>query len=449
MNPPAQCWRLQRQANHELASRLPTTASRAEPGDPDGWAARVLAVARQRGLVDARSIAELAEVIALTSRPPGGRGRDSAAQTTPAFANRLRYLAVALHEGSLSRATTASPAAPVVRLRSEDAARRAYNYPTHWVRSEGGKLVPEANLQGHAAWLWGGLASEFGLELAQSMFDGHVKGGLLAVIAAMDTFGSSKPLTSDHLGALHFVALTHGRPIAGQFDGEMPKPNLNHDPLHVATGFGSSRFEETYNELSIKVWEGSLPLFDAKQPVLKQQNWAAAVKEQTAQGLAALDFKVLFKINFDGLRPRLKAIEYAQLIEASAELDGSIAHLNADERSQFQSMHYSQARVQTGHIFIDGNNAFLTLEELVTRFERGGDGAGAQWDRDAEAWSKRVCDFLVNAARRRLLPELDARQSAARLVALKVCMASGLPVNLRLEFPRVLRDVQQALGLPP
>jgi conjugal transfer/entry exclusion protein len=125
----SRCWWL-RQANHEVAHRLLAIASRAQPGDGEGWAARVLATAMRRGLDGGRGLLLAAEMAALPSRlasqPDGGATTSLAHDNV----NDLRALAAALGNAPTgmhapeNQATTRAGAA-VEPLRTDQVRQRA------------------------------------------------------------------------------------------------------------------------------------------------------------------------------------------------------------------------------------------------------------------------------------------------------------------------------------
>jgi hypothetical protein len=446
------CWWLNQQ-NHDLANRLLTTANRAEPRDPDGWAARVLAVANQRGLAGERSILNVAEAIALAARPRAERESTASLGPSSNDVNHLRSLAMALHGGSAAPALPTGGAAssldaPVVHLRTEPDARRAYNHPAHWISTADGKLAPDASrLHGHSARLWADLTTEFGAELAPTLFDAHVRGGALAVMAAMDAAGSKQRLTIDHLAALHFVALTDGSPSLWGRPDDQPVPDRNHDAAHAVTGFGVSRVEETYNNGAIEATIAASTLFDAGRPIAQQPQRVAELLESMKQGLAGLDFGPLSRITLTEEQligtPRQIAGDEEKRLQAT----GYLAHLDPQERESLRSTLYGPGRIQMGGMTIYSEDAPPTLEGIAVRYEQTGDRF--RLDRELSAWSRRASDVLVAAARRHQMPDVDLQQSVARMFALKTCMTRNAACDLRVEFPRVLREVQQALGLPP
>jgi hypothetical protein len=442
-----------RQANHELAGRLLAIANRAEPSDPDGWAARLLAVASHRGLADKASILNVAEATALTTRHRAEPESTAALGPSSSDVNRLRSLAMALRGGSSAPAVPTSGAAssldaPVAHLRSEPAARSAYNHPAHWISAADGKLWPDTSrLYGQSARLWADLTTELGAGLAQTLFDAHVRGGAPAVIAAMDAAGSTQRLTVDHLAALHFVALTDGSPSLWGRPDAQPVPERNHDAAHAVTGFGTSRVQETYNNLAIEATIAASALFDAERPMTQQPERAAELLESVNRGLADLNFEPLLRVAMteDQLigTPRQIAGDEEKRLQAT----GYLAHLDPAERESLRSMLYGPSRLQMGGLTIYSEDAPPTLEVIAMRYEKGGDRF--RLDRELSAWSRRVSDMLVTAAKRHRAPDAELRQSVARMFAFKICMARNAVGDVRVEFPRVLREVQQALGLPP
>jgi hypothetical protein len=393
--------------------------------DADTWAARVLACARSAGLATDTGPLAVARQVATAS------GRRLSAGEVRALAQ----AADAAHAGNASR------------LRDDAAARTTYNDPPHWIKTAEGRLVPDASrLKGYAAYEWEGLTTEFGTSLAQTLFDAHVRGGALAVIAAMNAAGSTKRLTASHLAALHFVALTDAG--TGDLSGKTsPIPRTYHDATHAITGFGPSRFDEAQNNFAILSTNSDSAPFDLMRPMAQQPQRLTEFRNGAWQRLQALEFERIFQIALaaDDLTgtPRQMAGEVARRLRAG----GYLAHLDAQEHESLRSMLYGPSRVQLGGLTIYRDDAPPTLEVIAEQFERSGDRAG--FDRELSAWSQRASDVLVAAAKRHRAPDADLEQSVARLLAFKICLARNTSPDLRVEFPRVLREVQQALGLPP
>jgi hypothetical protein len=222
MNVLARWWLAQ--ANQSFAHEMLSIAAGAgHAADADAWAASVLACAHRRGLNSSSLSTLAARMAALPSHAPD-----------PA---ELRRMAVAF-----DKATTSASATQPVPMKTEQAARIAFNRPAHWSRAAEGQLAPNIpRLHGASASAWLLLAAKFGGGLAKSMFDACVRGGAMAVIKVMDDAGSSQRLSLRDLAGLQQVAHSSGarpeltKPLAGPFV---------HDVMHVFGAYGVSEVEE-------------------------------------------------------------------------------------------------------------------------------------------------------------------------------------------------------------
>jgi hypothetical protein len=437
------CWWL-RQTNHELAGRLLAAANRAEPRDPDSWAARALVVAEQRGLRDGSSILLAAEMASTASLGPSSND-----------VNHLRSLAMALHGGSAAPAlpiggAASSLGAPVVHLRSEPAARSAYNHPGHWISTADGKLALDASrLHGESARLWAGLTTEFGAALAQSMFDAHVHGGAVAVIDAMNAAGSTKRLTQDHLAALHFVAFADGHSSTDPFGVFVATPDRPHDEEHAFTGFGVSWVEETYNNYAFEAARNYEAPVAATRPLRQQPQLVAELRSRWRRQLREFDFRSNLHVFVDPGTVSGPPAAAAARTERELQADGFLAHLSAAQRNELRSMLYGRGATpsspQAGEDKAEAE--WPTLETIAARFANGGNED--RLHSDLAYWSNRVTNLLVRAAEGNRLPDEVLLQSAARLFAFRLCQTRHPDSDLRVHYPPALHEVLTVLGLSP
>jgi hypothetical protein len=221
------------QTNQSLAYRmLSIAADTGHTADADAWAASVLAWAHRRGLASGSLPVLAAQIAALPGHAPDP--------------SELRRMAVALDKASKSLSTTQP-----VPMKTEQAARDAFNRPAHWSLMADGRLAPNiSRLHGESASSWLLLTAKFGSQLAQSMFDACVRGGAMAVIKVMDSAGSSKRLSLRDLAGLQQVAhYSNAQPEWTQPLGE----HILHDSMHVFGAYGVSEIEEQMGDRFIQL----------------------------------------------------------------------------------------------------------------------------------------------------------------------------------------------------
>jgi hypothetical protein len=334
-----------------------------------------------------------------------------------------------------------------VPLRAEPAARATYNNPPHWISTADGTLVPDAaRLQGHSARLWAALGQEFGVPLAQQMFNAQVRGGAVAVIAARNASGGMKRLGTDDLAALHFVAITDGGAALGVPAITLPAPERPHDEEHAFTGFGVSWVQEAYNSCVLDALTDLNQAVDTSQPLRQQPRTVAELRVRLDRGLAELEFESYLRVHVDRTSLKGTSAAAAAGVERDLEDEGYLAHLNPSQREQLRAMLYGSQSHPRQAAAVRRGSVSPTLQTIAVRFAARGDEA--ECDRSLAAWSRRATGLLVSAAEASRLPTEALRQSAARLFAYKLCMARHPNADLRVEYPTVLREVQEAFGLP-
>jgi hypothetical protein len=397
-----------RQANLTQSSTMLRLAEDIGAPDANAWAAKVLAVALQRGLPPVL----VARTLALFG--PGAASGTAPADKTPNI-DALRQLA-------------ADFAAEEVQARGK------YNFRKHWSISPRGEFVP-SQLTGESARLWSGLIADFGAELAPTLFNVFVRrGGALAVLDALDAAGSDKPLTPNHLAALHFVALSDGS--TRSYGGTLVEPYPEHDITHAFTGSGTIRTAETENNFAIRasteprLGDKLRTPIDGWHDVHQRPTIVRELEESTAISLRKMDYPGLLGLRLIPTELSLREksfVAFAQSgrLETALDADGFLAHLTPDERGAVTSLIYGPARQSV-------------FEHTV---QRTGNSEYAM-----HYWFFELRNLLVNAARSRRPPDSELRQKAVALFAFDVWATThGDDDDLRADYLRTLREVQQEL----
>jgi hypothetical protein len=422
-------------------------------GDPDAdaWAARMLACAHATDLGSGQGPLFVANRMAIA------HGRWPAA-------SELRALAHAAHMTSVGN-TSAAP------LRDDAAARSAFNRPTHWVATADGRLAPDAStLRNEAARAWSAATQRFGSDLAMTMFDANVRGGTVAVIAAMDAAGSRQALTVRDIAELQYVAFTSGSPSTLGVNA-LDAPTL-HDAAHSAAGYGVSVHQEIhgddFSEALINDLFGIEPeiVINRGAPLDQQPSVALQLSQLIDVRFANVSIDSLLQeiepsfFSPTSTGPQLShgwgqsPSEDAHRAEQILDANGLLAHLEPAGRRAVLALIYGAQRPHT-------------FEAIATRLAQSGDRQ--QFARDVDAWLDDVADCLRAASSGSLMSRDEFGNHAARAVAFGLLLDRTAPgslvmgpldtglgdadlpmalrqLDLRTTYPPVLREVQRALG---
>jgi hypothetical protein len=460
----AQTWQLA-QANRELSSELMTLANKAAPAAPVEWAAKVLALSHASGMTTDFQVLVSARVAAFSSESLMALPTDELRQRIV----EMRQLAVDLQIAKANGAVSAKgprPAAPASDVRSTQAARAKFNNPPHW-QELASLIVPNvASMVGESARAWGAVTLKFGENLAQRMFDANVRGSALAVISVMDAVGSQQTLTVHDLTALQYAAITNGTKPRQAVAVE--EPTL-HDTFHCAVGYGVSALEETFGDEFSESMINSL--FGAEADIHVALN--TPLHEQTA---AVKQIKSRIRENFsstttEGITRELgiyfaeakrggwsgSAVEMTQRAEKTLVDNGLLAHLDPAGQQKINALIYGGGRAES-------------FEAIVTRYTSSKDLTAFQ--RELQGWENRVTLVLQAESKKQTMPLPEFERSAARAIAFGLVLERAVPgtlfegplsiglndaelapafrtLDLRVAFPRTLREVQSALAQWP
>jgi hypothetical protein len=434
------------QAHQSAASRMLALAAHLGERDPQEWAARVLAFAQARSSgSSADQVLRVAQAVALA------RGQAPDTQ--------------ALH----ALWSTGEPA-----LWRDDAQARAdFNRPPHWSVGADGRFQPDAaRLRGAAAQAWSSLTHKFGADLAQRLFDANVRGGAMAVFAAMDAVGSALPVTVSDVARLQFAALTDGTPrLPGA--GVPSIPTL-HDAGHSMSAYGVSVQQEIHGDLFSEglldtlFGDDASVVIDRGRALTQQPQATGSLRQAIADQFDKLSLNLMlaeldtaFQTRLVGRQqiardwegtPYESAVRAEQILEAN----GLLAHLSA------QGLQAVRALIYGPH--------GPTFECLAADFVHSGERQA--FVRDANAWLDDMAGTLRDASPDALMTREQFTRHAAQAVAFGLLIertAPGslrmglldVPVNeddlmpaartldLRSAYPSVLREVQRALGMAP
>ena len=474
--PPQQRWWLL-QANRGLADELLLIAGVAAPRDPEGWAAKVVVWARQHGVGEGPQLLLAARAVAFAA--PISTGRNGAAGRAPSPSalslSEARALATAF-AGAAGRAGALVPRSatsirPAVILRSDAAALAAFNQPKHWGPAPDGLLVPtDGRLHDDVQRTWREFNHKFGDALARRMFDANVRGGTLAVIAVLNADGSRMPLTLGDVTQLQYLAISDGLPV--ERGAPIRHALTLHDAVHSLIGYGVSELEELHGdafaESMLDGLFGSTPqlAIERDRPLNEQP---AVVRELAAfidlkfdsvslDGLLKKVVPCFFKSG--GAAPFLKeswdATPLANARRAEQVLDnhGLLAHLTPAAREQLRSMFH-------------GVNRPDSFEAIASRRDRTGDSA--RFTRDVEAWAVALTGRIRALSAGSLMSRAAFKQQAAKAIAVGLLLDRSSPrslrmgpidtelkhvpelafIDLRVAYPQVLAEVENALGIRP
>ena len=464
-------WRLLAQSNHTASAKVLVLAQKLGLTDPDRWAASVL-VQFQRSaepsqLADPEQLVQAAEMAAL-GQPVGSPNAAAAVSI-----QRIRDLAA--ERAAHARAVT-TPASANAPMRSAEAARTAFNHPSHWRDAGAGKVAPNvAQLEGESALAWGALTHKFGGPLAENLFDAKARGSsVTALIQTLQTSGSQQSLAVRDLAHLQYVCFTDGRVSEGFAFATL------HDAFH---SYGTSVFEEMYGDAHTETLVRSL--FASKGSSKISINASQALGTQP---LVVAQLKARIKDDFASMQPGNLTYEmrkrfsqtdefghrsfkhdwYAspsnnpQQMEKILNGGGFLANLDAATRTQIQNLIHDK----------NDPNSFASISrELQERMSRNG-FAGGMFPPKFAAWLSRLSQVVESDLAGRMLSEGQFNDHAAQAVALALTMERATPgslargpsstllddaslatplntLDLRLAYPAALREVRSALGLAP
>jgi hypothetical protein len=458
----AQTWRLA-QANRAVASELMKLANKAASVAPEQWAAKVLALAQSTGMTTDRQILVTARVAAFS-------GASSTPTTTDGQRRRIaevRQLAVDLQIAkSAVSASFPRQATPNSGARTTQAARAAFNNPPHWKESAS-LIVPDAaSMVGESARAWGAVTSKFGGNLAEKMFDANVRGGALAVMSVMDAVGSKHTLTVLDLTALQYAAITNGtKPTQAV---ALEEPTL-HDTFHSAVGYGVSGLEELYGDSFSESMVNSLFSEDAdirvdlNAPLQAQSAAMQQIKSRIRENFSSTTTdSIAGELGIYLAQAKLgrwtgSAAQKAQRAEQTLVDNGLLAHLNPAGRQKINALIYGAE--QAG-----------SFEAIAARHTNNQNSPAFM--RDMNSWEMRVTSTLQTESKAQKMTRPEFERRAARAIAFGLLLERAAPgslregplsiglnevelapalrtLNLRVDFPRTVLEVQRALGQQP
>jgi hypothetical protein len=458
------------QTNRTEAAQVLAMAARTGVADAAAWAARTLSLASEQGAGLPPQV--VAKAIAMVEQ--NARSAVLAPAIERFSVAEIRQLANAMNK---PRAPQAATPAAADSWRTPRQALIAYNQPD-WINVRAGRVVLNASrLQGESAQAWADLTAKFGTPLTQALFDARVRAGTVsALIDVLDNAHSTHILTVPDLTRLQYLAVTDGRPGAG-----VAPPTL-HDAFHT---YGTSVREEMYGDVHTEGLVRALFSNEPDNKISLQPSLPLARQPEVVRQLKAridADFKsvepenLLFELrrSFYEDEPNdlgmpvyrhdwwSKPAENAARAETLFKGSGAIAHLDANASRRLQGM-------------INGANNPDSLAAISARFERGGgyDSAAAiPFFGQLRAWMNQAFELVGSSTTNRLMSQAQYKEYAARSVALGLTLERAAPgalalgpsstlptlpalaaplqnLDLRTSYPRVLREVRQALGLTP
>ncbi len=460
------------QVHREVAGQVLALAHRLGLPDVDGWAAGVLAHAASSGAVSDVQLLMKAQWAAF------GRQVRSPHEPATFAAGEVRKFANA-HALARSKPSTVAgaPATPVDHgWRSAQAARAAFNHPPHWLDAGHGKVAPDLRrLDGESASAWNLLTQKFGPELSTTLFDAKARGGnTMAVIEALQAAGSALTLNVRDLARLQFVCLTDGRPTPG-----VSRPTL-HDTLH---SYGTSMFEEMYGDAHTEGLVRSLfatdatdkIAIDASKPLGAQPLVVQALKERIQADFGsvtltnlAYEIRASFyqtdDIGYESFKhrwyetPSQNAHQMAQILESG----GALAHLSASTRARVDALIHDAA----------DPTSFASISNELERALAASPTSGYIFPPKFTAWLSRLNDVIRADSTNQMMSAAQFSDHAAQAIAMSLVLERVAPgslalgpartllaegtlvpssqsLDLRTSYPAALREVRQALGLPP
>jgi hypothetical protein len=451
------------QSNRAVASELMTLANKAAPAQPDAWAAKVLALAQSHHMTTNEQILVAARVAVFSGE---FSSPNLAGSQTQRIAD-IRQLAVDLHKAQ-SALTAIVPrlTSPAPERQSAQAIRAAFNNPIHW-RESANLIVPNlAGLVGKSALAWRAVTSKFKDGLAEKMFDANVRGGALAVMSVMDAEGSQQTLTVHDLTALQYVAIT---------DGTKPKlavaletPTL-HDTFHSAVGYGVTVREEIFGDafsgamVDLMFGEEADVNVDRTLALDQQPDLVKQLKSHIRKQFASASIETISReIPLSFVDSLLKnwstsAIQNAKLAEETLDANGLLAHLEPASRQRINALIYGVEQVGS-------------LEGIAASFTNNHDKTALQ--RELSGWLGKLEVTLQAESKGQAMSFPEFERRAARAVAFALVLERAAPgslrdgplsiglddaelapalraLDLRVDFPKTLREVQRALGQQP
>jgi hypothetical protein len=346
----------------------------------------------------------------------------------------------------------------------------AFNNPTHWTTTANGQFAPAAGkLQNESASLWRHLKIKFGASLVNILFDAYVRGGVALVIAAMNRWLGHETtplaLTFTDLAHFYFVAISSSRGINDEPTWE---DFSAHDGEHLV-GYGVNQFQEhlgdtvrsrtneIFNPTEGLVPAPKLPLAQLPESSLDFIHDLIGFTRSTWKGWIGIEYALApvlplqqqEQLSWIELWPQGNPAGGAREAEQLLEAHGFLAPLNVESRTHIKKLLYGTSP--------------STLQGILTTFDGHVEGAAAN---DAfRAWITRLAttlqtETLKNAPSQRHFDILLERSLALGLIFARASkdiftlqqfefmQISDLPaaiqtVNLRVEFPAALREVQQ------
>jgi hypothetical protein len=469
--PPMSChhlrnlYRLLHQSNRSVAAQLMTLANKAAPTAPDAWAAKVLACAQTSNMTTPEQILVAARVAALIGKPSKANTAEAQRRLTAEIGQLARDFRV---EKAAILANAPRSAAPVFAGLTTQAAKAAYNNPPHWHQSAN-LIVPDATRMvevAEPALAWGAVTSKFGVNLAEKMFDANVRGGALAVISVLSAAGNQKLLTHVDLTHLQYAAISDGNPP--KLAQPVGQPTF-HDAFHSATAYGVSAKEENAGDnfsdgLVNSLFSKDCDIHpDITKPLGEQPKIVEQIKLRIREKFEATttagitrnlihDFANAMLGRWTG-----SAAEMAQLAERCLTETGTLAHLTPSSQQKVKELIY-------------GTEKAGSFEAIAARYNQSNDLP--RFQSELGRWRKLV-DLTVQAESQGQMmsrPEFEHKAALAIAYALVLeraapgCLREGpldlgidkadLPsalrtVDMRVSFPQTVREVKEALGIPP
>jgi hypothetical protein len=396
-------------------------------GGDEALAAQILTVARQSPRYQGREVL-MAQILSSLKHADSATG-----PSRDGITGELRSLAQRLETMQQPAGTAAGTAAlreqPGVTLRSDAAARSAYNSPDHWLQTKEGLLVPDGwQLRDASKKLWSRLVSKFGELPAQRLFDAKVRGNALSVLDVLDRVGSKASLQRADLAALHYVAITRGQRWFARADPKL-EPLGAHDFVHSLTGAGVSKFQEEINDFVIGLGEQLARNNNAHDALLPRETTLRSLVAQIDFGktLVPPDVPTLDVDRYDKPPSAVK-------IEEELQAKGHLAHLDNGERRQLQALFY-ESSLQSGY------------SRIVQEYAATGDRA--RYVAEHGRWARELTQLLHRAAERQRPSEDSLMQATARYLAMYRLYDETSNPDLRTWYRQELRAVQRELGLPP